>query len=41
MGDKSPNKWSKTVREFAARVAVALSVRALWAVIMESARDDL
>ncbi|MFB7338390.1 hypothetical protein [Streptomyces adustus] len=38
MGDKESTKRAKVVRELAARVAVALSVRALWAVIVELAR---
>ncbi|WP_405804857.1 hypothetical protein [Streptomyces sp. NBC_01187] len=41
MADKKSSKRSKVARELAQRVAVSLSVRALWAVIVELFRNDL
>ncbi|MDU0302449.1 MULTISPECIES: hypothetical protein [Streptomyces] len=40
MADEPSTKRAKILRELAARVAVALSVRALWAVIVELVRGD-
>jgi hypothetical protein len=38
MADEPSTKREKVLRELATRVAVALSVRALWAVIVELVR---
>ncbi|MEV6667561.1 hypothetical protein [Streptomyces nigra] len=39
--EPSSTKRAKIIRELATRVAVALSVRALWAVIVELVREEL
>lgn len=41
MADQPSTNRAKFAREVASRVAVALSVRALWAVIVELFRGDL
>lgn len=40
MADQPSTKRAKVFRELATRIAVALSVRALWAVIVELVRPD-
>jgi hypothetical protein len=41
MADKHSTMRAKVLRELAVRAAVALGVRALWAVIVELVRHDL
>ncbi|MGW7824849.1 hypothetical protein ACWGLF_44050 [Streptomyces puniciscabiei] len=40
MADEPSTKRAKVARELATRVVVALSVRALWAIILELVRGD-
>lgn len=40
MADEPSTSWAKIARELAARVVVSLSVRALWALIVELATSD-